>query len=104
MTTSPAQKAALPHKHKPLRRCISCSKQLPQRELVRIVRSAEGKVNVDQGRKKAPGRGAYLCHDRSCWEKALSKDRLAYALKGALTAEDRQRIQEFAQTQLTQLP
>ncbi len=102
MTTPPGQKAALPHKHTPLRRCISCSKQLPQRELVRIVRSPEGKVGVDQGRKKAPGRGAYLCHDRACWDKALSKDRLAYALKGTLTVEDRQRIQEFAQSQLNQ--
>ena len=94
--------APLPKKHIPLRRCVSCRQQLPQRELIRIVRSPEGKVDVDQGRKKLPGRGAYLCHSTECWEKALKKDRLSYALKGETSSEDRQRLQEFAQSQLRQ--
>ncbi len=102
MTVSPGQKSPLPTKHVPLRRCVSCGRQLPQRELIRIVRTAEGKVAVDQGRKKAPGRGAYLCHERVCWEKALQKDRLSYALKGTISLEDRQRLQEFAKSRLPQ--
>lgn len=100
MAKAPHKETTLPGKHIPLRRCVACSQQLPQRELIRIVRSPEGAVAVDQGRKKLPGRGAYLCHAAECWEKALKKDRLSYALKGNVSSEDRQRLLEFAQSQL----
>lgn len=94
--------AVPPRRHIPLRRCVSCAQRLPQRELVRIVRSPEGGVSVDLGRRKLAGRGAYLCHSPECWEKALKKDRLSTALKGNVSPEDRQRLQEFAQGQLPQ--
>ncbi|MBI4202312.1 MAG: YlxR family protein [Chloroflexi bacterium] len=102
MTTP--RKQALPPKHIPQRRCVSCGQQRPQRELVRIVRLPSGEVSVNVGRKKLPGRGAYLCYAPECWEKALKRDRLSYALKGPVSPEDRQRLQEFAQGQLQQAP
>ena len=45
---------------------------------------------------KKPGRGAYLCAQRACWEAALKKERLEHALRTRLTPEDRQRLEEFA--------
>jgi len=46
---------------------------------------------------KTPGRGAYLCSRRACWEVALAKaDRLERALRTKVTAEDRQRLAEYA--------
>ncbi len=68
---------------------------LPKRQLVRIVRSADG-VLVDPTGKLA-GRGAYLHDRRSCWETGL-KGSLAHALKVNLTAADREHLVAFMKT------
>jgi predicted RNA-binding protein YlxR (DUF448 family) len=60
--------------------------------MVRIVRTANG-VQVDPTGKLA-GRGAYLHDRRECWERGL-KGALAHALKTALTADDRARLEDF---------
>ncbi len=65
---------------------------LAKRQLVRVVRSADG-VLVDPTGKLA-GRGAYLHDRRSCWEAGL-KGSLAHALKVNLTAADRERLVAF---------
>lgn len=87
---------AVRQRHIPLRRCVSCGTRLPQRELVRIVRSPEGHVGVDSGPSRMNGRGTYLCHALACWEQALKKDRLGYALRGSVSPEDRRRLEEYA--------
>ena len=66
-----------------------------KRQLVRLVRTAEG-VLLDPTGKHA-GRGAYVHERRSCWDAALSGS-LARALKVELTAADRERLQAHAQT------
>lgn len=66
---------------------------MAKRSLIRIVRTPQG-VQVDPTGKMA-GRGAYLHDQRSCWEKGL-RGALAQALKTELSAEDRERLQEFA--------
>lgn len=81
----------------PQRTCIACRSTTGKRELVRVVRSLEGTVEVDLTGKKA-GRGAYLCRRPECWEAGLKKDRLANALKTTLSKEDRQRLSEFAES------
>ena len=65
---------------------------MPKRKMVRIVRTANG-VQVDPTGKLA-GRGAYLHDRRECWERGL-KGALAHALKTALTADDRARLEDF---------
>ena len=77
---------------------MACGRQAVQKELVRIVRTPLGDVQVDQGRRKISGRGAYLCVTPGCWEQGLNKGRLEYSLKGKLAAGDRERLQEFAKT------
>jgi len=83
-------------KHIPQRTCIGCRTASAKREFVRVVRSPEGTVQVDAGGKRA-GRGAYLCAQRSCWEEALKKDRLARALRTTISASDRAALHEYAQ-------
>jgi predicted RNA-binding protein YlxR (DUF448 family) len=80
-------------KHVPQRTCVGCRTVMAKRQLVRIVRTADG-VLIDRTGKQA-GRGAYL-HDRhSCWEAGL-RGSLARALKVDLTEADRERLQAFA--------
>lgn len=64
----------------PLRRCNGCGEQKPKQELVRVVRSPEGAVSLDRTGKKA-GRGAYVCPQRACLQKARKSKRLERVLE-----------------------
>lgn len=64
----------------PLRTCVACLANRPKRELVRVVRKADGTLVVDR-RGKVSGRGAYLCPDPQCIDKALKTHRLERALQ-----------------------
>ncbi len=88
MSKKPVQRV----KHIPQRTCVGCRNILPKRQMLRIVRTAEG-VKVDPSGKHA-GRGAYLHDRRECWERSL-KGALAHALKTTLTEEDRVSLEEF---------
>jgi predicted RNA-binding protein YlxR (DUF448 family) len=89
------KKPAQRMKHVPQRTCVACREVLPKRQMVRIVRTADG-VRVDPTGKLA-GRGAYLHDRRECWTRGL-KGALANALKAELTAEDRAQLEEFINT------
>lgn len=82
-------------KHIPQRTCVGCRVVLAKRQMLRIVRTAEG-VQVDPTGKLA-GRGAYLHDKRSCWERGL-KGALAHALKAELSSDDRVRLEAFMNT------
>ena len=60
----------------PIRTCIGCNEGKPKRELIRIVKSSEGEVFVDLTGKKN-GRGAYVCPNSLCLEKAIKTKRLS---------------------------
>ena len=53
----------------PLRSCVITKEQLPKQELLRIVRTPEGEVKVDET-GKLNGRGAYIKKDVSVLEQA----------------------------------
>jgi predicted RNA-binding protein YlxR (DUF448 family) len=78
-------------RHIPRRTCVACRQVLSPRELIRVVRLPSGAVEVDESGKK-PGRGAYLCPDKSCWERALSKTMLEHALKTSLAKEEKETL------------
>jgi predicted RNA-binding protein YlxR (DUF448 family) len=82
-------------KHIPQRTCVACRTARPKRELVRIVRVPEGTVMVDETGKRS-GRGAYLCCQSDCWEKALTRRQLEQALKVTLTSEVQSELREYA--------
>lgn len=62
-------------KHIPQRTCVVCRRQFDKRQLTRLVRTADEGVVIDPTGKRS-GRGAYLCDQPECWEKALGKARL----------------------------
>lgn len=78
-------------KRVPQRTCIACRRTTGKRELVRLVRTANGDVEVDLSGRRA-GRGAYLCPARPCLEAALKGGRLEQALRASLSEGDRQRL------------
>ena len=84
-------------KHVPTRRCVACRSEREKQELIRLVRTADGHVQVDEG-GRSPGRGAYLCSDTACWDKALDSPALSSALRVKLIAADQETLREFART------
>ena len=64
----------------PMRMCVGCREMREKRSLLRIVKSAEGEISFDPVGKK-PGRGAYICRDRACLEKAVKQKQLERALE-----------------------
>ena len=62
----------------PMRKCTGCGEMKPKKELIRVVRSPEGDVSLDDTGKK-PGRGAYLCPNQACLAKARKGKRLERA-------------------------
>ncbi len=58
----------------PMRKCLGCNEMKPKRELIRVVKSPEGEISLDLTGKKS-GRGAYICPDRACFEKARKTKR-----------------------------
>jgi predicted RNA-binding protein YlxR (DUF448 family) len=83
----------------PQRTCVGCQTVGGKRELVRLVRTLEGTVEIDETGKR-PGRGAYLCRQRACWEIALQKQRLEHALKlnTSLTKENLDILRTYLET------
>ena len=59
----------------PLRRCLGCFESKPKNELCRVVKTADGEIILDKTGKKN-GRGAYICCNRECLEKAIKAKRL----------------------------
>jgi predicted RNA-binding protein YlxR (DUF448 family) len=80
-------------KHIPQRTCVVCKVTSAKRTLTRIVRTADAGVQLDPTGKRN-GRGAYLCSQVSCWQRAIQSDVLDRALRTTLTAEDKQRLNE----------
>lgn len=70
----------------PMRLCAGCGASRPKRELVRVVRAPDGAVSLDfTGRK--PGRGAYICPDAQCVNKARKNKRLSKSFECAVPDE-----------------
>jgi len=75
----------------PQRTCVVCRTTADKRSLTRLVRTPDEGVHVDPTGKRS-GRGAYLCDDPSCWDRALASDVLAKALCTPLSDADRARL------------
>lgn len=77
----------------PMRKCIGCMESKPKKELVRIVADEEKQVILDTT-GKAPGRGAYLCYSKDCFELARKKKAIFRNLNVQVTDE---RLDEMAE-------
>ena len=70
-----------------------CRTTTAKRTLIRLVRTVDDGVKVDPTGKQS-GRGAYLCTDPHCWQRAIQTDVLAKALRTTLTEDDRNRLRQ----------
>ena len=53
----------------PMRQCTGCGEMKSKKEMLRVLKTAEGEVVLDAtGRRN--GRGAYLCFSKECLQKA----------------------------------
>lgn len=73
-------------KRVPLRMCVGCREMKPKRELIRIVRTPEEKIAIDPTGKRS-GRGAYVCPEAACVQKALKNKSIEKALQCPLAKE-----------------
>ena len=70
----------------PLRQCIGCGEMKSKKEMIRVLRTAEGEILIDAtGRKN--GRGAYLCPSCECLKKAGKSKGLDRSFKMAVPRE-----------------
>ena len=70
---------------------MACRQVKAKGELVRLVRTLPGDIEIDTTGKKE-GRGAYICPTRACLEKALQGKQLEHVLKSQLTPANRERL------------
>jgi predicted RNA-binding protein YlxR (DUF448 family) len=54
----------------PKRQCVGCRQMKEKKELIRVVKSPEGEISLDFKGKK-PGRGAYICPNSECLNRAI---------------------------------
>jgi predicted RNA-binding protein YlxR (DUF448 family) len=66
-----------------VRTCVGCGRKAAQGELIRFV-AANGRLEHDPTGRK-PGRGAYTCRRRACFERATSKRAFARTLRRTVT-------------------
>ena len=70
----------------PMRMCLLCRTRRTKPELFRLTKEADGSFSFDPT-QKAEGRGAYLCKEKTCIEKAAKKKKISESLAVRLTEE-----------------
>ncbi|HOB87888.1 MAG TPA: YlxR family protein [Bacillota bacterium] len=78
----------------PERICIGCQEKRPKRELLRVVRTPQGEIVIDLTGKKS-GRGAYLCKDPACLQKALKGRGLEKNLRHPISPQVVEELTEY---------
>lgn len=82
----------------PMRKCVGCQEMKPKKEMIRVLKTAEGEFMLDAtGRKN--GRGAYLCFSEECLQKAVKNKGLERSFKQTIPGE----VYENLQKELRQL-
>lgn len=77
----------------PMRQCIGCGEMKSKKELLRILRTAEGEITLDAtGRKN--GRGAYLCFSKECLQKAVKTKGLERSFQMKIPSEVYERLEK----------
>lgn len=86
-------------RHIPQRTCLGCRQARAKRELIRIVNTPDGNIEIDVTGKKA-GRGTYLCPTLECWEAGLKSNRLEHALRTSLSKDSREQLMKYVEENL----
>ena len=77
----------------PERKCMGCNEKKPKKELIRVLRTPQGEIELDITGKKS-GRGAYICKSKSCFDKAYKSKRLERCLETQIPDEIYDRLEQ----------
>ena len=77
----------------PQRQCMGCRERMDKRELIRVVRTTDGQVQLDFS-GKVNGRGAYICPKADCLKKARKSKALDRSLEVAIPEEVYDRLEK----------
>jgi len=80
-------------KNIPMRTCIACREMKPKKEMLRVVKNADGEIFADYT-GKAAGRGAYICSGEECLKKLTDKKLLHKAFSASVDEGVYQTIKE----------
>lgn len=70
----------------PMRQCIGCGEMKAKKEMIRVIKTAEGAITLDTtGRMN--GRGAYICPTGECLQKAIKSKGLERSFKMPIPKE-----------------
>jgi predicted RNA-binding protein YlxR (DUF448 family) len=75
----------------PMRTCVMCKAKKDKRDLLRIVRTPDGKLEFDPTGKKN-GRGVYLCTDDACVDNIKNRKKISSALDIEPSQEELQSV------------
>lgn len=70
----------------PLRQCIGCGAMKNKKEMMRVLKATDGTICLDVTGKKN-GRGAYICTQRECLQKARKNKGLERSFKMSIPEE-----------------
>ena len=73
-------------KNIPQRTCIGCNYKKNKKDLIRVVKNKDGIISIDKT-GKANGRGAYICDNVDCLEKAIKTKRLEKIFETKISEE-----------------
>lgn len=80
----------------PMRSCIITKEKLPKKELIRVVRTPEGEIVIDEI-GKSNGRGAYLKKDIEVIKKAKNNKVLNRVLEVEVPDSIYEKLEEIVQ-------
>lgn len=86
-------------KNIPQRSCVICRTQKNKNELLRIVKNKENVVKIDEKGKES-GRGAYICYNMDCLEKAKKTKKLERSLDTKIDEEIYIKIEEIIKNKI----
>ena len=70
----------------PMRMCVGCAEMKLKNELIRVIKTPENEIVLDAtGRKN--GRGAYICRQKECLQKARKNKGLERSFKMSISPE-----------------
>lgn len=77
----------------PLRQCVGCGEMKGKKEMMRVIKTAEGEIVLDVTGKKN-GRGAYVCLSKECLKKARKNRGLERSFRMSIPNEIYEKLEK----------
>lgn len=74
-----------------MRQCVGCREMKDKRSLIRVVKTPDDEIKIDSTGKMS-GRGAYICQDEACLQRAFKSKGLEKSLKIAISDEVKEEL------------